>query len=168
MVQRQREGEIRPDRRGWSLRSYMALFMVVLLAVAAVAAISVRYMSEQDARQATLADTNYATGRAEAQLKSGFDQIAEVSLPLSQSPSIATLFADPSKCTLGYASLGAFKTGRIDLVRLDGSVVCSSSKAAAAGGAAPYNNQSWLLATAPVVVAPVTDPLTGGQVAVIS
>jgi PAS domain S-box-containing protein len=146
----------------------MALFMVVLFAVAAVAAFSVRYMSEQDARQATLADANYAAERAAAQLKSGFDQIAEVSFPLSQNPEIAVLFADPSKCTLGYTPMGAFKTGRIDLVRLDGSVVCSSSKAAAAGGAAPYNNQSWLAATAPIVVAPVADPVTGGKVVVIS
>jgi len=56
----------------------------------------------------------------------------------------------------------------MDLVRLDGSVVCSSSKAAAAGGASPYNSQSWLSATTPIVVAPVLDPVTGGQVLVIS
>ena len=168
MVQRQREGEIRPDRRGWSLRSYMALFMVVLLAVAAVAAFSARYMSEQDARRSALADTNFAAEKAAALLRSGFDQINDVSIPLSQDPGIGRLFADPTKCTLGYAPLGAFRTGRMDLVRLDGSVVCSSSKAAAAGGASPYNSQSWLSATTPTVVAPVLDPVTGGQVVVIS
>jgi PAS domain S-box-containing protein len=168
MVQRQREGEIRPDRRGWSLRSYMALFMVVLLAVAAVAAFSVRYMSEQDAGRAALADTNFAAEKAAALLKSGFDQINDLSIPLSQDPGIDRLFADPTKCNLGYAPSGAFRTGRMDLVRLDGSVVCSSSKAAAAGGASPYNSQSWLSATAPIVVAPVLDPVTGGQVVVIS
>ena len=168
MVQRQREGEIRPDSRGWSLRNYMALFMVVLLAVAAAAAFSVRFMSEQDARQAALEDTNFAAGKAAALLKSGFDQINDLSLPLSKDPSVGQLFADPTKCTLGYAPLGAFRTGRIDLVRLDGSVVCSSSKAPAAGGAAPYNSQSWLSSTTPVVVAPVLDPVTGGQVVVLS
>ena len=168
MVQRQREGEIRPDRRGWSLRSYMALFMVVLLAVAAVAAFSARYMSEQDARRSALADTNFAAEKAAALLRSGFDQINQVSIPLSQDPGIGRLFADPTKCTLGYTPLGAFRTGRMDLVRLDGSVVCSSSKAAAAGGASPYNSQSWLSATTPTVVAPVLDPVTGGQVVVIS
>ena len=168
MVQRQREGEIRPDRRGWSLRSYMALFMVVLLAVAAVAAFSARYMSEQDARRSALADTNFAAGKAAALLRSGFDQINQVSIPLSQDPGIGRLFADPTKCTLGYTPLGAFRTGRMDLVRLDGSVVCSSNKAAAAGGASPYNSQSWLSATTPIVVAPVLDPVTGGQVVVIS
>ncbi len=168
MVQRQREGEIRPDRRGLSLRNYMALFMVVLLAVAAVAAFSVRYMSEQDARQAARADASFAAEKAAAQLKSGFDQINDMSIPLSKEPRIVQLFADPAQCRLGYAPLGAFTTGRVDLVRLDGSVVCSSSTAAAAGGAAPYNSQSWLSATAPVVVAPVLDPVTGGQVLVMT
>ncbi|MEP6752376.1 MAG: ATP-binding protein [Candidatus Dormiibacterota bacterium] len=150
------------------MRSYMSLFMVVLLAVAAVAAFSVRYMSEQDARQATLADANFAAAKAAFELKSGFDQINELSVPLSRSASVRVLFADPTKCTLGYAPLGAFRTGRIDLVRLDGSVVCSSTTAPAAGGAAPYNSQSWLAATSPIVVAPVLDPVTGGQVVVIS
>jgi PAS domain S-box-containing protein len=168
MVQRQGEGDIRPNGRGWSLRTYMSLFMVVLLAVAAMAAFSVRYMSGQDARAAALADTNFAAAKGAAQLKSGFDQITELSIPLSQDPSIGQLFADPTKCKLGYAPLGAFTTGRVDLVRLDGSVVCSSSKAAAAGGVSPYNNQSWLASTAPTVIAPVLDPVTGGQVVVIS
>ena len=168
MVQRQREGEIRPDARGWSLRNYMALFMVVLLAVAAVAAFSVRYMSEQDARQAGLADANFAAAKAAAQLKSGFDQINDLSLPLSQDPGIAKLFADPTKCRLGYAPLGAFTTGRIEVVRLDGSVVCSSGKTAAGGGPSPYSGQMWLGATAPIVVAPVLDPVTGSEVVVIS
>ena len=168
MVQRLREGRIWAGGQGWSLRNYMALFMVVLLAAAALAAVSVRYMAEQDARAATLADANFAAEKAAAQLRSGFDQINDLSLPLSKDPAVGMLFADPTKCTLGYASLDAFKTGRVDLIRLDGSVVCSSSKAAAAGGTEPYNSQGWLAATEPIVVAPILDPVTGGQVAVIS
>ena len=168
MVQRQREGDVRPGGRRWSLRSYLSLFMVVLLAVAAVAAFSVRFMLEQDARAAALADSNFAASRAAAQLKSGFDQINAVSIPFSKDPSVLPLFANPANCSLGYAPLGAFTTGRIDLVRLDGSVACSSSKAAAAGGASPYNNQAWLSATSPLVVAPVLDPVTGREVVVMT
>ena len=168
MVQRHREGAVWPDGRGWSLRSYISLFMVVLLAVAAVAAFSVRFMFEQDARAAALADSNFAASRAAAQLKSGFDQINAVSIPLSQNPSVIPLFANPAQCTLGWAPLGAFTTGHIDLVRLDGSVACSSSKAASAGGALPYNSQVWLSATTPIVVAPVLDPVTGAQVVVMT
>ena len=137
MGQRQGGDGVRPGGRGWSLRSYISLFMVVLLAVAAVAAFSVRVMFESDARAAALADSNFAASRAAAQLKSGFDQINAVSIPLSEGSSVLPLFANPANCSLGYAPLGAFTTGRIDLVRLDGSVACTSSKGPAAGGAAP-------------------------------
>ena len=168
MVQRQGEQGIRPDHRGWSLRDYMALFMVVLLAVAAVAAFSARFMSEQDARQAAVADSNFAAAKAAAQLQSGFDQIKSLSVPLTSDPSFRQLFADPTKCTLGYAPLGVFTTGRIDLVRSDGSVVCSSNKAAASASSSIYRGQSWLSATTPTVLAPLLDPVTGSQVLVIT
>ncbi|HEY1161833.1 MAG TPA: ATP-binding protein [Candidatus Dormibacteraeota bacterium] len=167
IVRQDREGAIKSDGRGWSLRNYMALFMVVLLAVAAVAAFSVRTMSEQDARQAAVADASFAADRASAELKSGFDQIAAVSGPLANDPSIAQLFADPAKCSLGYAPLGAFTTGHVDLVRLDGSIVCSSQKPAG-GNSLIYAGQGWLSAAEPTVVAPMLDPRSGNQVVVIT
>lgn len=167
IVRQNREGAIKSDGRGWSLRNYIALFMVVLLAVAAVAAFSVRTMSEQDALQAAVADASFAADRASAELKSGFDQIAAVSGPLANDPSIAQLFADPAKCSLGYAPLGAFTTGHIDLVRLDGSIVCSSQKPAG-GNSLIYARQSWLSAPEPTVVAPLLDPRSGNQVVVIT
>ena len=155
-------------RQGWSLRHYMALFMVVLLAVAAAAAFAVRSIAEQDARQSAVGDANFAAERAAGQLKSGFDQIQALSLPLAGDPGIRQVFADPAKCTLGYAPLGAFTTGHIDIVRLDGSVACSSHKPAANGMFPSYQGQAWLQATQPVVVAPVLEPGTGNQVVVIS
>ena len=146
----------------------MALFMVVLLAVAAAAAFAVRSIAEQDARQSAVGDANFAAERAAGQLKSGFDQIQALSLPLAGDPGIRQVFADPAKCTLGYAPLGAFTTGHIDIVRLDGSVACSSHKPAANGMFPSYQGQAWLQATQPVVVAPVLEPGTGNQVVVIS
>jgi len=41
---------------GWPLRRYMAVFMAVLVMVAALAALAVRVMAEQDARQAAVLD----------------------------------------------------------------------------------------------------------------
>ena len=46
--------EASPRRPGWSLRRYMAVFMVVLLAVALGAALAVRSMAAQDAQQADI------------------------------------------------------------------------------------------------------------------
>jgi hypothetical protein len=165
--QRARDRRERPHRQGWSLRNYMALFMAVLLAVAAIAAFAVRSMAEQDARQSADADANFAAQRTALQLKAGFDAIQALSVPLAADPGVAQLFADPSKCSIGYAPIAPFDTGHIDIVRLDGSIVCSSRKGV--GSTAPiYEGQAWLQAPQPVVFAPVVDPATGNQVAVIS
>ena len=154
------------DRRGWSLRHYMSFFMLALLSVAVVAALAVRSLAEQDARQSAARDASFAAQRAASQLKSGFDQISAVSIPLARDPSIGQLFADPTKCNLGYAPLGAFTTGHIDILRLDGSVVCSSNKSAGARSSPIYQGQTWLAASEPAVIAPVLDPATGNQVAI--
>src|SRR6266852_73642 len=156
-----------PRRPGWSLRNYMALFMAALLGVAALAAFGVRSMAEIDARQSASADASFASQRAAQQLKAGFDQIALVSGPLASDPSMAIVFADPSKCHFGYAPIGAFATGHIDLVRLDGSVVCSSRKSPDTTSRI-YEGQAWLVTPQPVVVAPIKDPVTGNQVVVVS
>jgi PAS domain S-box-containing protein len=145
----------------------MALFMAVLLGVAALAAFAVRSMAEMDARQSAGADASFASERAAEQLKAGFDQIALVSGPLARDPGMAIVFADPSKCHFGYAPIGAFATGHIDLVRLDGSVVCSS-RLSPDTTSRIYEGQAWLETPQPVVVAPIKDPVTGNQVVVVS
>ena len=155
-------------RHGWSLRGYMVLFMAVLLAVAGCAAIAVRGMAEQDARQSASQDAKFAAQRATAQLTAAFDQISALSSPLAKDPSVVAVFDDPTKCGIGYASLAPFTTGHIDFVRLDGSIVCSSSKRVAGSAPLPYKGQSWLMATGPVVLAPVFDSTTGNQVVVIA
>src|SRR5260370_2463410 len=129
MVVEQRERELRRGPRrsagGW-VRNYIALLMAVLLGVAGLAAFAVRSMAESDARQSASADASFASQRAAQQLKAGFDQIAAVSGPLASDPSMAIVFADASKSHFGYAPIGPFATGHIDLVRLDSSGLSSS------------------------------------------
>jgi PAS domain S-box-containing protein len=171
MVVQQRERELRrgpPRRLGWSLRNYMALFMGVLLTVAVLAGFAVRWMAEGDARQSASADAGYAAQRAATQLKAGFDAISALSIPLAADPAVSQLFADPSKCGIGYAPVAPFGTGHIDIVRLDGTVVCSSRKGVSSGSFPVYQGQPWLQAPQPIVVAPMVDPVTGNQVVVIS
>src|SRR4029077_15314367 len=145
----------------------MALFIAVLLAVAAIAALAVRGLLEQDARQSASDDSGFAAPRAAKQVEAGLEQIRSLSVPLAANPGLASVYADPSKCSIGYAPISPFSTGHIDLVRLDGSIVCSSSKLTSVV-AAPYAGQAWLEATQPVVVAPTLDPVTGKQVAIVS
>ena len=54
----------RTRRRGWSVRRYMVLFMVVLLAVASLSAVAVRTIGQQDARQSATADASFAARAA--------------------------------------------------------------------------------------------------------
>jgi hypothetical protein len=162
-------GESVPSRRarGWPLRRYMMLFVVVLIVVGSCAAIFVRLQAEADARQGAAVDASFAAHKAATQLQAGFDFIQSTSMALSADPSLPKLFADPSRCLLGYAPIAAFDTGHVDLLRLDGSIMCTSLKPKQQTGLA-YQGQAWLQATAPVVLAPNFDAATSNQVVVIA
>ncbi|HUZ87351.1 MAG TPA: ATP-binding protein [Candidatus Baltobacterales bacterium] len=140
--------------------------IATLIVVAATSALYVRFQAEQDARQAASAAATFAAQKAAAQLTAGFDLIRSVSTPVVGSAALAQAYSDPTKCSLGYAPVGAFSTGHIDLVRPDGSIACSSLKTTVPGPARVFAGQSWLVATSEVVVAPVADPESGNQVAV--
>ena len=135
--------------------------LVILVAVAAGAFVHVQ--SEADARRAAVADANFAANRAAKQIASAFDTFQAVSAPTASSPSIGQIFTTPASCNLSYAPIGTFDTGHIDIVRLDGSVVCSSLKQA---HAPTYAGATWLNSSVPVVVAPLVDAANGNQVAV--
>jgi PAS domain S-box-containing protein len=158
----------RVTKRSWPLRADFAVvaFLVVLVGAAAGAFVHLR--SDEDARQAAQADANFAARKAAAQITSGLDiiKVASAGSTVANAPSLAQDFANPSGCHLGNAPVGAFDTTRIDLVRLDGSVVCSSRKPVAPG--TMFAGQSWLRTTAPAFVAPIVDPFTGREVAVVS
>ncbi|MGA7911746.1 MAG: hypothetical protein WCC30_09410, partial [Candidatus Dormiibacterota bacterium] len=153
---------------GWTLRQYMALVVATLIVVAATSALYVRFLAEQNARQAASSDATFAAQKAAVQLGAGFDLIQSVSVPLTSAASLAQAYSDPSKCSIGYAPLGAFLTGHVDLVRPDGSIACSSRQSTVPGPNRVFEGQSWLLAASEVVLAPVTDPETGNQVVVVA
>jgi PAS domain S-box-containing protein len=150
-------------KRGWSVQADFAAIAVLVILVAVAAGVFVHLQSEADAKQAAVADANFSANRAAKQIALGFETFRAVSAPTAGSPSIGQIFANPAACNLSYAPIAAFDTGHIDIVRLDGSVVCSSLKAP---HAATYAGATWLSASAPVVVAPATDAADGNQVAV--
>jgi PAS domain S-box-containing protein len=153
--------------RGWPLRRYMALFVAALLVVAMCAGVFVRIQAEQDARQSAMADASFAALHAAAQLRAGFDVIDAATTPALTSVTTAHLFANASACHLGFAPIGAFTTGHVDLIRSDGSILCSSVKPSA--GLVPvYAGQSWMSAPTKVIVSPVIDPTTGKEVVVVA
>ena len=161
-ARRTTDGVARHKRRSWPLQAdFVAVGLLVL--VAGAAAGSFVYLQAQSAtRQAAQADASFAASRAAAQIQQTFQILQAASAPTAGSPTIGQIFANGSNCTLTFAPIGAFAKGHIDIVRLDGSVVCSSLKA---GPAWTYAGQSWLLTTTPVVVAPALDTADGAQVA---
>jgi PAS domain S-box-containing protein len=156
------QGDLRA-KRSWPLQADFAAIAVLVVVVAVGAVGFVHLQSEAEAKQAAVADATFAAGRAASQIALGFDIFLAVSAPVAGSPSIGQIFANSAACNLSYAPIAAFDTGHIDIVSLDGSVVCSSLKTP---HAATYAGAKWLSASAPVVVAPTSDAATGTQVAV--
>jgi PAS domain S-box-containing protein len=157
------QGNSPAPKRSWPLQGDFAAIAVLVVLVALGAGAVVHVQSEADARQAAVADATFAAARAARGITLSFDTFLAASAPTAASPSIGQIFASPAACNLSYAPIAAFDTGHIDILRLDGSVVCSSLKEA---HAAAYAGATWLDTTAPVVVAPITDAANGNQVAV--
>jgi PAS domain S-box-containing protein len=152
-----------PRRHGWSLRSYMALFMAVLLGVAGLAAFSVRAMSEQDARQAAVADANFAARAASTQLANDLVLLQQTTAKLATNPQISSVLSAPA----GSCSLTFSASGHLDVINPDGAVKCSSE---ARPTGPVYKAVSWLPAAllGPVTAGPFLDPATGKASAVVA
>jgi PAS domain S-box-containing protein len=157
------QGNSSSPKRSWPLQADFAAIAVLVVLVAVAAGGFVHVQSEADAKQAAVADANFAANKAANQIASGFDTFRTISAPTASSPSIGQIFRSPASCNLSYAPIAAFDTGHIDIVRLDGSVVCSSLRQAQTPS---YAGATWLNSSAPVVLAPIVDAATGNQVAV--
>src|ERR1700694_5910176 len=155
--------------RGWSLRRYMAGFMVVLLVVAALAALAVRIPTEQDARQAAQADVNFAARAAATEIANELALARQTTDKLAANPQAAVVASAPSgaSCTLTFGGGILFTTGHLDIVKSDGTVKCSS-RALPSGPV--YAAAGWLpdALRSPVTVAPSLAPVTGQISAVVA
>jgi PAS domain S-box-containing protein len=154
--------------RGWSLRRYMAVFMAVLIAVAAGAALAVRAMSEQDARQAAKGDANFASRVAAAELAHELVLFREGTARLAANPVAASVISSASSpCTVAFTGGAAFSTGHLDIVAPDGTVKCSSRPLPIGP---LYGDAGWLSTgiNRQVTAAPYLDPLTGQMSAVVA
>src|SRR6202140_10935 len=158
----------RPRRRGWSVRRYVVLFMVVLVAVAALAGVAVRTLGQQDARQVATADARFAASAAATEIAGDLLLLQQVTAKLAANPQVPAIIGLPAgPCTLTFAGASPFSAGHLDVIKSDGSVKCSSR---AIAGGAMYGAASWLQAAinSPVTAAPFLDPATGEISAVVA
>jgi PAS domain S-box-containing protein len=155
-----REPRNRARHRGWSVRRYMLLFTVVLLAVAAVAGVAVHTMTQQDARQSASGDASFAARAAAGQIASDVLLLQQTTANLAANPQVAVALAGPSgPCSLTFGGDGAFSIGHLDIIKPDGSVRCSSQPIRTGQ---VYSAASWLPASTrtALMVAPFLDPTT--------
>ena len=153
-------------RPGRPLQFYFTALAILIVLVAGGAGAYVYSQSQSDAQQSATADARFAAGKAAADLNSSLKFIQSAMAPIASAPSTATIVSNPAaSCTIGFAPVGPFDTGHIDFIRPDGSVACTSSAAKPLG--AVYAGQSWLSATAGVLIGPITDPATAHLVALV-
>ena len=164
------EGQTRdkPERRGWSLRHYMTLFLAALLAVAAIRALAVESVTEQAARQGAQANASFAARAAASEIANDLMLLEQTTANLAANPQVAALLSSPiGPCSLTFPVGSPFSTGHLDVVKSDGSVRCSS---APLPSGQVYSVADWLPVAihSPITVAPFRDPATGQLSAVVA
>jgi PAS domain S-box-containing protein len=151
------------------LRSYLAL-LTTLFVVTALAALGAGWWgAHRDELAAARADAEFGARRAAAQIGESLTAMRSTVDAVATAPSVRQVYADPSACRLSF-TLGPGDAGHLDVLRTDGTVVCSSRPPADPGDAAAYRDAPWLAAVSRTahVTAPVTDGRTGGPAIVVS
>jgi len=151
------------------LRAYFAGLIVLFAVAALVGVFYARGQSEENARMQALDEAAFAAQSA-ANMIGGRVELLDAALRgMDSNPQVRTILANPAKCTLSFSPLGLFPAGHIDLLRPNGTVVCSTSLLLGARRGS-YAGQPWLAAarSAPQAVAPIDDRASGRPVAVFT
>jgi signal transduction histidine kinase len=151
---------LRDPRRGLSLRSHLVGLVVLVAILAGVGALVVRARAYDDARTSALKTEQLAASQATADLVTSLRALRDTVALTATTPGLAKVFVDAKGCRLNFVGAGGFVSGRLEIVRADGVVVCSSRPITAASRYA----RSGLLRTATArssLLAPVRDPVTG-------
>jgi len=144
------------------LRVYLAGLVALFLIAAGAAVAYGRIQSGSDARAAAEADARFAARLAAEEIGGGLELLQQTVAGAAANPGIATAFERPQDCALSFGGTDAYTSGHIDLLRDDGSLVCSSMKEPQRG----FEGAAWLQAArrGPILQAPVTDPRSGERV----
>ncbi len=147
------------------LRAYLAGLVLLFVVGAGAAAVYGRAQAADDAREAATADARFGARLAASETGKGVEQLKATVAGAAVNPGINQAYARPKDCALAFGGTDAYTTGHIDLIRTDGSVVCSSAKTKGNYAGAP-----WLarVLREPVLLAPAPDPVTGKQVVLAS
>src|SRR3954447_16800646 len=145
------------------LRAYLAGLTALFVIAAGAAVVYGRVQAGDDARGAAQADARFAAKLAANEIGDGIGVLRQTVDGAAANPGVATAYARPKECGLTFGGTDAYTKGRLDLVKQDGSVACSSLKRVLPRG---YGDASWFSRALrePLLLAPVADPRTGEQV----
>jgi signal transduction histidine kinase len=145
------------------LRGYLAGLVVLFAIGAGAATLYGRAQAENDARDAAQQDARFGAQLAAKETGDGIKLLQATVAGAASNPGIAQVYARPKDCTLTFGGTDAYTSGHVDLIRTDGSIVCSSAKGRPARG---YARAPWLARAlrGSLLEAPSIDPTTGKQV----
>jgi PAS domain S-box-containing protein len=151
------------------LRTYFAGLIAVFAAAALAGVFYARHQSEQNARSQALQEAGFAARSASKVLGEGVTILQGALGGLAADPRLPALLAHPSQCELSWGQVGAFPSGHLDILRPDGTVVCTSLRSASRQRMS-YAGQPWLTAarSAPQTLAPGRDPITHRPAAILT
>jgi len=147
------------------LRGYLAGLVVLFVLGAGAAALYGRTQAAGDAKDSATADARFGARLAASETGKGVGLLDATVTGAAKNPGITQAYAHPKDCALAFGGTDAYTTGHIDLIRTDGSVVCSSAKHGGDYAGAPWLEQ---VLREPVILAPAPDPATGKQVVLAS
>jgi PAS domain S-box-containing protein len=153
---------------GWPLQWYFAVLVGLFIVAAAAAVLYVHTQASTDARRAAERDASFTASTAAKQLGNGLALLQATVRGVAASPQIGKVVDHPALCSLAYSGGGGLESGHIDILRPDGSVLCSSLVRPGGAGRLAYARADWLgrARTGAIFVAPVLDPSTVRKVAI--
>jgi PAS domain S-box-containing protein len=151
-----------PSGRTIPIRLYLAGLVVVFLIAASGATVYGRAQARVDAQDLAEQQARYGAQRAAARVAEGVRLVRDTVQTTAGNPAVAKIYEDPGHCSLTFAGSDGLE-GHLDVLRPDGSLVCSSLPR---GGSDGYRGAAWLeeAAGGPIMLAPVRDSRTDRQV----
>jgi two-component system cell cycle sensor histidine kinase/response regulator CckA len=159
-----------PDARYWSLRTYFLALIGLFAAVAGGAGAYVHVQTGRDARTDARRDAAFAAKSGAKQVGDDLAGLRSSIIGLAATPGIDKALVTPAGCSLSYAGSSADDLGHIDIIRRDGTPMCSSRLPPTGKREGLYGASGWLAKarTLQQLTAPIVDPASGHRVAVIA
>jgi diguanylate cyclase (GGDEF)-like protein len=116
---------VRYLQHGWSVRAHLAAILVAVVTVFLAAGASLAHHTVHLAQRNTRQNASYLAGVAADAVAENLAVGSAQVVSTAANPALGAVLADPSGCQLAF-ELELFPGSRLDLVRPDGRIVCSS------------------------------------------